>query len=181
MEPADLLKLIFLLICLILSAFCSSAEPAFIAFPRARLLHLVNTGHPKANLVSRLIQRPERLLATVLLSNNLVNTAAAAVGTALAISLIGNNTAAVLAGIAQIKPPFLDIAPAGIPPNIIPHSKGVKCGLIHSKSPLSLGNHCTAKRKSPKPLVYAQVSPLGSSFALCDPVTVTNPDAPKVD
>ena len=88
---------------------------------------------------------------------------------------------AILAGIPQIKPPFLDIAPAGIPPNIIPHSKGVKCGLIHSKSPLSLGNHCTAKRKSPKPLVYAQVSPLGSSFALCDPVTVTNPDAPKVD
>ena len=86
-----------------------------------------------------------------------------------------------LTGIPQIKPPFLDIAPAGIPLNIIPHSKGVKCGLIHSKSPLSLGNHCTAKRKSPKPLVYAQVSPLGSSFALCDPVTVTNPDAPKVD
>ena len=48
--------------------------------------------------------------------------------------------------------------------DIIPHSKGVKCGLIHSKSPLSLGNHCTAKRKSPKPLVYAQVSPLGSPF-----------------
>ena len=86
-----------------------------------------------------------------------------------------------LSGIPQIKPPFLDIAPAGIPPNIMPHSKGVKCGLIHSKSPLSLGNHCTAKRKSPKPLVYAQVSPLGSPFALCDPVTVTNPDAPKVD
>ena len=87
----------------------------------------------------------------------------------------------VQAGIPQIKPPFLDIAPAGIPPNIMPHSKGVKCGLIHSNSTLSLGNHCTAKRKSPKPLVYAQVSPLGSSFALCDPVTVTNPDAPKVD
>ena len=87
----------------------------------------------------------------------------------------------IITGIPQIKPPFLDMAPAGIPPNIIPHSKGVKCGLIHSKSPLSLVNHCTAKRKSPKPLVYAQVSPLGSSFALDDPVTVTNPDAPKVD
>ena len=83
-------------------------------------------------------------------------------------------------GIPQIKPTFLDIAPAGIPPNIIPHSKSVKCGLIHSNSTLSLGNHCTAKRKSPNPLVYAQVSPLGSSFALDDPVTVTNPDAPKV-
>ena len=39
-----------------------------------------------------------------------------------------------LAGIPQIKPTFLDIAPAGIPPNIIPHSKGVKCGLMRPDS-----------------------------------------------
>ena len=36
------------------------------------------------------------------------------------------------AGIPQIKPTFLDKAPAGIPPNIIPHSKSVKCGLMRS-------------------------------------------------
>ena len=35
-------------------------------------------------------------------------------------------------GIPQIKPTFLDIAPSGIPSNIIPHSKGIKCGLIRS-------------------------------------------------
>ena len=40
----------------------------------------------------------------------------------------------VLPGIPQIKPTFLDIAPAGIPPNIIPHSKGVKCGLMRPDS-----------------------------------------------
>ncbi len=40
----------------------------------------------------------------------------------------------VLTGIPQIKPPFLDIAPAGIPPNIIPHSKSVKCGLMRPDS-----------------------------------------------
>ena len=39
-----------------------------------------------------------------------------------------------LPGIPQIKPTFLDIAPAGIPPNIIPHSKGVKCGLMRPDS-----------------------------------------------
>ena len=39
-----------------------------------------------------------------------------------------------LTGIPQIKPPFLDIAPAGIPPNIIPHSKSVKCGLMRPDS-----------------------------------------------
>ena len=69
------------------------------------------------------------------------------------------------AGIPQIKPTFLDIAPSGIPSNIIPHSKGVKCGLIRSNSPFSYSNHRPAKPKIPKPLVYAQVYPLGTSFA----------------
>ena len=68
-------------------------------------------------------------------------------------------------GIPQIKPTFLEIAPSGIPSNIIPHSKGVKCGLIRSNSPFSYSNHRPAKPKIPKPLVYAQVSPLGTSFA----------------
>ena len=71
----------------------------------------------------------------------------------------------VLSGIPQIKPTFLEIAPSGIPSNIIPHSKGVKCGLIRSNSPFSYSNHRPAKPKIPKPLVYAQVSPLGTSFA----------------
>ena len=70
-----------------------------------------------------------------------------------------------LAGIPQIKPTFLGIAPSGIPSNIIPHSKGIKCGLIRSNSPFSYSNHRPAKPKIPKPLVYAQVSPLGTSFA----------------
>ena len=70
-----------------------------------------------------------------------------------------------LPGIPQIKPTFLDIAPSGIPSNIIPHSKGIKCGLIRSNSPFSYSNHRPAKPKIPKPLVYAQVSPLGTSFA----------------
>ena len=69
------------------------------------------------------------------------------------------------AGIPQIKPTFLEIAPSGIPSNIIPHSKGVKCGLIRSNPPFSYSNHRPAKPKIPKPLVYAQVSPLGTSFA----------------
>ena len=68
-------------------------------------------------------------------------------------------------GIPQIKPTFLDIAPSGIPSIIIPHSKGVKCGLIRSNSPFSYSNHRPAKPKIPKPLVSAQVSPLGTSFA----------------
>ena len=96
MEPADLWKLALFVVCLVLSAFFSSSETAFIALPRPRLMQLVNEGNSKARLVAQLIQHPERLLATVLLSNNLVNTGAAALGTAVAINLIHNSTVAVL-------------------------------------------------------------------------------------
>ena len=82
------------------------------------------------------------------------------------ISVVGLKSARErLAGIPQIKPTVLDIAPSGIPSNRIPHSKGVKCGLIRSNFPFSYSNHRPAKPKIPKPLVYAQVSPLGTSFA----------------
>ncbi len=65
-------------------------------------MHLVRTGRPGADRVSHIIQRPERFLATVLLGNNLVNTAAAALATVLALSLITNKSLAVLAATAGV-------------------------------------------------------------------------------
>lgn len=96
MDSSDLSRLALLLICLALSGFFSASETAFIALPRARLMHLVNVARPGANRVSKLLQHPEKFLATVLLGNNLVNTAAVTLGTALAVSLIGNNYQALL-------------------------------------------------------------------------------------
>ena len=96
MDTGDLWKLILLFVCLVFSAFFSASETAFIALSKVRLMHLVNTGKRGATRVSQLVERPEKLLATVLLSNNLVNTAAAALATTVAISLIDNTNLAVL-------------------------------------------------------------------------------------
>ena len=74
-----------LVVCLLLSAFFSSSETAFISLQRVRLEHLVNNQVKGAGRVARIIQRPERLLSVVLLGNTLVNTAAAALATALAL------------------------------------------------------------------------------------------------
>ena len=96
MDSGDLWKLIVLSVCLVLSAFFSASETAYISLPRLRLMHLVNSGKPGAGRVSRLLERPEKLLATVLLGNNLVNTAIAALATAVAISMVGNDNLGVL-------------------------------------------------------------------------------------
>ena len=90
MDAGDSWRWGLLALFLILSAFFSASETAFIALSKARLLHLVQTGRTGAGRVSRLVQKPERFLATVLLSNNLVNTAAAALATVLVVELIGH-------------------------------------------------------------------------------------------
>ena len=84
-----ILYLVLLLACFILSAFFSGSETAFLSLERYRVKHLVATEVKGAKKVASMIARPERLLSTILLGNNLVNTAAAALGTALAIKFLG--------------------------------------------------------------------------------------------
>jgi putative hemolysin len=85
------LYLVLLIICLIFSAFFSGSETAFVSLQRIRVEHLVETKVRGAKRVSRIIARPEKLLSTVLLGNTLVNTAAAAIATALAINFWGEH------------------------------------------------------------------------------------------
>ena len=75
-----------LFVCLILSAFFSGSETAFISLQKVRLEHLVGTEVRGAKRVARMIQKPEKFLSTVLLGNTFVNTAAAGLATALAIA-----------------------------------------------------------------------------------------------
>ncbi|MEE8420045.1 MAG: DUF21 domain-containing protein, partial [Dehalococcoidales bacterium] len=83
------LYLVLFVLCLLLSAFFSSAETAFISLQRIRMRHLVENNVRGAKRVARMIEQPEKLLSTILLGNNFVNVAAAALGTAVAIELWG--------------------------------------------------------------------------------------------
>ncbi|MFC1865663.1 HlyC/CorC family transporter [Chloroflexota bacterium] len=83
----EALYLVFLFVCIILSAFFSSSETAFISLERFRVQHMVETKVKGAKRVSKMLERPERFLSTILLGNNLVNTAAASIATFLAIRI----------------------------------------------------------------------------------------------
>lgn len=96
-EGVSLVNLLLILLCIVLSAFFSGSEAAFLSAQRVKISHMVNTGVKGAERASRLMEHPERLLPTLLLGNNVVNTAAAALGTAVAIALIRDSGVAVLA------------------------------------------------------------------------------------
>jgi CBS domain containing-hemolysin-like protein len=106
---------IVLILLILLSGFFSSSETAFLSLQRVRLEHLVREGVPGATRVSRLLDRPHSLLSAILVGNNLVNTAAAAVGTVLATRYLpGAQGAAVLTatiGVTLLLVVFGEVVP----------------------------------------------------------------------
>lgn len=84
-------------VCILLSAFFSSAESAFLTMQKtSRLTHLINIGDPRALKVAKMLEDPGNLLSVILLGNNLVNVTFTATITALAISLIDDRSFAIL-------------------------------------------------------------------------------------
>jgi putative hemolysin len=88
---ADIILLILFILCILVSAYFSVAEIAFIALQRFKLEHMLETHVIGADKVAALVKRPERLLSTILLGNDFVNTAAASLGTTLAVKFWGQN------------------------------------------------------------------------------------------
>ena len=89
MDATDSWLLLAFLVFLALSAFFSSAEAAFISLPKLRIRYLLENGVKRAERLAKLAEKPERFLAIVLLGNNLVNIAAATIGTIIAVSVFG--------------------------------------------------------------------------------------------
>lgn len=87
LHPGYLLgMLVFLLLC---SAFFSSSETGMLSLNRYRLRHQAKEGHRGAKRASALLERPDRLLGTILVGNNFVNILASSIATVLAIKLWG--------------------------------------------------------------------------------------------
>jgi len=96
MDSINILYLVLALLCVLVSAFFSSSEIAFISLQRIRLKHMESQGISRAGRVAKIIEKPGRFISTVVLGNNFVNTSAAALGTAVAISVWGNQGTAII-------------------------------------------------------------------------------------
>lgn len=80
---------VLLVALLLLLAFFWGAETALFAANRLRLRHLEEKGSARARIALSLFERPARLLSTVLISNNIVNTALVVVATTTLVGLLG--------------------------------------------------------------------------------------------
>jgi putative hemolysin len=130
MDGINGLFLILFLISLAAAAFFCSAETAFIGMQRLHLKHLIRTNHPRAAIVARILDKPEKFLATVLLCINFFETAVATLGTVMAVSLWKENLGV---AIATIGITILTLIFAELIPKSLAARYGEKIALVYAR------------------------------------------------
>ena len=88
----SLAELFFLILCV---GFFTSSETAYLSLSRLKLRSMVEQGRRNAKKVAALKTNIDRLLTTVLIGTNFLNSLASALATALAIEVMGSRGAAV--------------------------------------------------------------------------------------
>jgi len=88
--------LLLFILCLLLSAFFSASETAFIASSPFSLESQESRGSRRAALARRIRARMNDFLATILIGNTLVNVAAAAIATSVFVTFVPDRRQAVL-------------------------------------------------------------------------------------
>ena len=102
MDPDSLWQLIVLLLCLILSGFFSSSETALMSVNKIRIRQMIDEGVPHASLVGNMLEDTQSWLSAILVGNNLVNIAASALATSLAIRFFGNAGVGIATGVVTL-------------------------------------------------------------------------------
>ncbi|RMD71139.1 MAG: HlyC/CorC family transporter [Gammaproteobacteria bacterium] len=102
MDSTLIALFIALFFLILLSAFFSGSETGMMAINRYRLRHLAQSGHPGAQKVMALLERPDRLIGLILLGNNFVNILASSLATLIALRLMGQWGIAVASGLLTL-------------------------------------------------------------------------------
>ncbi|HNS82901.1 MAG TPA: CNNM domain-containing protein, partial [Methanolinea sp.] len=98
----DFLLLLLFILCLVLSGFFSASEVALVSITRAKVRTLANEHRPGSDALATLKEHPNRFLITILIGNNIVNVAAAAIATAVTISIFGDIGVGIATGVVVI-------------------------------------------------------------------------------
>ena len=102
MDTDGVIQSISLVILLILSGYFSASETALTTVNRIRLESLAEDGSKRAKTVLKLLEKPSKMLSTILIANNVVNISASAIATTLAIRWFGNAYVAAATGVLTL-------------------------------------------------------------------------------
>jgi len=95
-------EIIILIILLLLSGFFSGSEVALISLTKLRARQMLDKKKPGAVFINKLKEDPQRMLATILIGNNIANVAASAIATSIMIGIFKNYAVAIATGVMTL-------------------------------------------------------------------------------
>jgi putative hemolysin len=96
------LDILTLMVLLGLSGFFSGTETAFTSLSLDQIHGMKHRHGKRGALVESMLDRPDRLLTTVLIGNNLVNIAASAIASSITIQLYGSSALGAMTGLLTL-------------------------------------------------------------------------------
>jgi Cyclin M transmembrane N-terminal domain len=90
MNTADLMIILAVILCLLVSFLFSGSETALTASSRASMLRLGSQGSPDATIVNRLLADREQLIGALLIGNNVATIAGSTLATGLFLNWFGD-------------------------------------------------------------------------------------------
>ena len=86
---------VILIILIILVGFFTSSETAYLSLPKLKVRSMVEERKPYAKIIAKLKSNMDKLLTTVLIGTNFLNSLASAIATAFAIEFLGAKGSAI--------------------------------------------------------------------------------------
>lgn len=90
------------MILLVCSAFISGSEVALFSLSQKDIDDLKENDYNKGNLISKLLERPKKLLATILVANNFINIAIVIIFSSFSETLFGDITSQILKFVSEV-------------------------------------------------------------------------------
>ncbi len=121
-------NIMILFVLLLLSMLFSASETALTSLSRMRLRNMVDEKVKGASLVDKLMQDQRKLLTTILIGNNIVNIAASAIATQIALSVSDGSPMAIL--YVTVGLTFIILIFGEVIPKNLANSKNEKISLL---------------------------------------------------
>lgn len=102
MDTQALIQLLILILLLCLSGFFSSAETALTTANKIRIRTLAEHGDKRAARLLSILEEPDKMLAVILIGNNIVNLYASSLATTLTIHVFGSRAVGIATGILTL-------------------------------------------------------------------------------
>ena len=132
MDTSGVIQLISIIVLIFLSGFFSSAETALSTVNRVRMRSLEEEGNKRAARVNKILDNYSKMISTILIGNNIVNIAAASIGTVLFVKHYGDAGATISTVVVTVVVLiFGEISPKSIAKDCAEQCAMLSLSLIH--------------------------------------------------